>query len=230
MNRAGYPYRDPGPRYRLVQRAFSLFILVSLVSASLHLGQLLHFVAAGSAGLVEPGAVGTPAYDRVTLVTSVAYLVAFALCAVSFLAFKLQAARNLRALGARSLRYAPFWAVACYFVPVVNLVIPYRAMREILRGSAVSRMGDPRRTKSEPSPSSLLVVWWSLWLASAAMGILLLRNLQPEFAEEFAMAAGVHLLSDLADIALAVSVLRLLGVIAGRQAESARKRRHAACA
>jgi hypothetical protein len=38
---------------------------------------------------------------------------------------------NTFALGVLGLRYTPAWAVGWYFVPIVNLWMPYRVMREI---------------------------------------------------------------------------------------------------
>ena len=43
--------------------------------------------------------------------------------------------RNLSALGAAGLRRTPGWAVAYYFIPVLNLFRPFEVMRETWRAS-----------------------------------------------------------------------------------------------
>ena len=42
-----------------------------------------------------------------------------------------RAQANLRDAGLDELHYSPGWSVGCYFVPLVNLVVPFRAMREL---------------------------------------------------------------------------------------------------
>ena len=39
------------------------------------------------------------------------------------------------ALGANNLKYTPKWAVGCFFVPFLNLVMPYQVVREIWKAS-----------------------------------------------------------------------------------------------
>lgn len=215
MGVAACGYRDLGPWYRFVQRAFSLLILVSLVSAGLHLGAFLQVL--GPSGRVPDvfGHDGQVVRDVVAVATSAAYLLVFSVCGVSFLGFKIRAARNLRALNVPGLQYDPWWAVASYFIPVVNLVVPYRAMREILVAST------PGPSLESPPDTPALTAWWSLWLTSAAVGFLLLRSLFPDTPEEIMVSASLHLLSDCVDIGLAASVLTLLGQVFRRQSARA---------
>jgi hypothetical protein len=55
----------------------------------------------------------------------------FALAAVPVAIWIYRAHANLRDAGVGELAYSPGWAVASYFVPGVNLVVPFRAMREL---------------------------------------------------------------------------------------------------
>lgn len=63
-------------------------------------------------------------------------------------------ARNLPALGAARVRRSPRWAAAAWFVPGVNLVVPYRVASDVWAGSA--RPGERFRPP--------LLVWWLSWL------------------------------------------------------------------
>ena len=63
---------------------------------------------------------------------------------IVFLMWLYRSCNNLRALGfgRRQISYSPGWAVGSFFVPFVNLVVPYRAVRELWQ-------------KSEPPSSDL---------------------------------------------------------------------------
>lgn len=67
--------------------------------------------------------------------------------------------RAVRSLGAGELQLGPGWAVAVSFLPVVNLVAPFRAVDELREAVA---------------PSSKLPVrlWWSAWIGSLAWSVL----------------------------------------------------------
>ncbi len=69
--------------------------------------------------------------------------------------------RNLRAFGVET-RHTPAWAVACFFVPVVNIVLPHRIAREIWVESS-----DDRSTGHDP-PSP---VWWAAYVGAHATGL-----------------------------------------------------------
>ena len=65
-----------------------------------------------------------------------------------------RAASAGRALGLPA-RYSPAWGVGAWFVPVVNLWIPYGAIRDCLPPD------DPRRVR--------VLQWWIAWLIAATL-------------------------------------------------------------
>ena len=74
-----------------------------------------------------------------------------------------RAAWNLRHLGAKRLEYTPGWSVGWYFVPFANLVMPFRAMREIWLASH-----EPTRWRE--TSVGTLTIWWTLWLLVSILG------------------------------------------------------------
>lgn len=80
---------------------------------------------------------------------------------VVWLVWQYHATANLWSRGVADLRFTPGWAVGWWFVPFANLVMPYRAMRELDRRS--TRSGQPR------SNGSLLRWWWVAWLAQSLL-------------------------------------------------------------
>jgi hypothetical protein len=68
---------------------------------------------------------------------------------------------NVRALGAADLKFSPGWAVGWWFIPIANVVQPFRANSELWKTS------DPEAGavdwKGKPS-TALLPIWWAAWL------------------------------------------------------------------
>jgi len=71
---------------------------------------------------------------------------------------------NCRGFGANGMQYTPGWAVGFYFVPILNFVRPFLAMREIWQVSS-----NPRQWQTEEVPP-LLGWWWGLWIMRMIMG------------------------------------------------------------
>lgn len=64
-------------------------------------------------------------------------IVVYIATVVFFLMWVYRARENLTAFGVgkRQLQYSSGWAVGSFFVPFVNLVVPYRAMKELWQKS-----------------------------------------------------------------------------------------------
>jgi hypothetical protein len=86
------------------------------------------------------------------------------LTAVCFGIWIVRANRNVRALGAKDLPFAPGSAVGSFFIPILNLFHPYQAMRDLLKASR-----SPANWNVQPS-SPLLPLWWALWLLAPVVG------------------------------------------------------------
>ena len=96
-----------------------------------------------------------------------------------------RAAWNLRHLGAKRLEYTPGWSVGWYFVPFANLVMPFRAMREIWLASH-----EPTRWRE--TSVGTLTLWWTLWLAANILGNISLRmSMGAETLEEMIRAEWI---------------------------------------
>jgi hypothetical protein len=96
-------------------------------------------------------------------------LVALCFTGIVFCCWVYVVAENVRALGARRLKYSPGWAVGYYFIPIVCLWVPYQAMKEIWKASV-----DPGNWRSIRT-SPIVSWWWGLWLFAIAFNYLLVR-------------------------------------------------------
>ena len=79
---------------------------------------------------------------------------------------------NLRLLNpTRPLNHSPGWAVGSFFVPFVNLVVPYTAVKEVWQKS-----GPPDEAIfSEPSPPASFPIWWFFWIIASIAGNISMR-------------------------------------------------------
>lgn len=104
------------------------------------------------------------ANDLRETVVSYSWLTIYFATSIPFLRWIYRANVNCRGFGARDMKFTPGWSVGYFFVPFVNLVRPYQAMKEIWQASQ-----DPMNWQSQ-SGSPLVGWWWAFWILSNIMG------------------------------------------------------------
>jgi hypothetical protein len=83
-----------------------------------------------------------------------------------WLAWQLRAHDNLVAAGVAGLRFTPAWGALWWFVPIANLVQPYREVRDLVVASAAG----PGAAVQACRRPAVVPVWWGVWLSSGAIG------------------------------------------------------------
>jgi hypothetical protein len=81
--------------------------------------------------------------------------------AICFLRWTYLVNSNAHALGAVGMTITPEWAVAWYFIPILNLFMPYKAMDETFRASHPDY--GPNDWKQAPRPL-IVPLWWLAWV------------------------------------------------------------------
>ncbi len=116
-----------------------------------------HLARTGSASAADRAALAESwlgALDRVGLLVALVAIGLFAL-------WSTHAYRNLPALGARGLRWAPTEVLASWIVPIVNLHRPLLVLSDLWRGADPDRELHPSVSwRSAPVPLALRV-WWA---------------------------------------------------------------------
>ena len=128
------------------------------------------------------------------------YMLLFAASVVIIAMWVARAHRNLRVLGLSGLNYAPWWAVLSFFVPLVNMLIPYRAMRELCNRS----YGETIDGAAVDVPD--VTAWWTCTLTAGFLSIYL------NFSILLGRFAGIHLVAPLA-MQLAISAIHVFLVL-----------------
>lgn len=77
---------------------------------------------------------------------------------------------NLRTMGLNGLKYAPAWAVGSFFVPVANLFVPFRAMRDLYNRS----MGEEAHLAHESAPD--VTSWWTCYIVGGMIQLFLMAT------------------------------------------------------
>jgi hypothetical protein len=135
-------------RRKLVTVGLIVYAVLAFLSAGTSLLELLELVDYEAAELSPLSAAAT-----VIVVTSVLVLLVDMVLVAIWIH---RAHANLRDAGYDK-QFTPGWAVGWFFVPFANLVMPFRAMRELWNLSHL-------QADSIDSPPSILTQWWGLWL------------------------------------------------------------------
>lgn len=125
------------------------------------------------------------------------------------------ASANARAMGATDLMGGPAMAVIWYFVPFLNLGMPYIVMRDLWRASA-----RPRDWQGQPSPP-LVMLWWASWLIlylGLSAGIQLTLEYDPDIA---AFGASLLTAASVGFIVCAMLFARIVGSVQALQDQTA---------
>jgi len=141
---------------------------------------------------IADNAVGA-AVALIVLLVALFELIVYVSTVVFFLMWLYRAADNVRAFDKwRRLEHSPGWAVGSFFIPFINLVVPYRAVREVWQKSGLP----DEATLAEPSPPASFPAWWTFWLLSSFAGNISMRlafneNVSPDTATKVSMVAGI---------------------------------------
>lgn len=110
--------------------------------------------------------------------------------------------------------YSPGLAVGSFFIPFVNLVLPYRAVREVWQKSVPP---DPLQPVSDPPASFPL--WWLFWLVAAFVSRISFRvSFRDDVTES--TATMISIVASALSIVAAVFAYLVVDAIDNRQEET----------
>lgn len=93
---------------------------------------------------------------------SLIYILSLVITMVLGFVWTFRVAWNVRHLGAKGLDFSPAMSVGWYFVPLANLVMPYRALRQVYSASI-----DPAGWNDDTRP--IVATWWCLFVFSGLL-------------------------------------------------------------
>jgi len=102
-------------------------------------------------------------YGIAMLVTQLLYIPSV----IAVLVWVYMANNNLHHAGLTGLNYSPAWATFSFLIPVVNLIVPARALRELANRSA----GEPEELAD--AEVDVVMSWSGCWIGSFVVGLFL---------------------------------------------------------
>jgi uncharacterized protein DUF4328 len=214
MNPSPYP---PPPFKSAHVRARIVKIMLIVAAAVAGLSLIIEGLSFAFPPLTDDQEIGDNPYGAalmfITLLDGILEIIIYLTTVVCFAAWLYRAYGNLRVLNpSRPITYTPTLAVGSFFIPFVNLIVPYRAVRELWQKSG------PReeRLLSEPSPPATFPVWWLFWLLASIVGNIAMRA---SFDESVPMsdATVISMVSSVLYIVAAVFAYLVVDAIDKRQ-------------
>jgi hypothetical protein len=185
--------------------------VVALISGALE-HQLLVDFQQGRYGDGGAAQAAGEANDQRQMLIGFTQMFVFIASGVLILMWIYRANANARQLGAEGMQFTPRGSVVWYFVPLANLFMPYRALREIWQASAA-----PHAWTREKTPR-LFPLWWASWIVSGMAGQVAMRMVMSAKTLDALLAANVaSLASEITSIPLLL-VLVIVKRIAAMQA------------
>lgn len=219
---ASEPFVSAHTRAMVVVALFAAYILVAVSSIAAVILQLAlpPVVLAAAEDDLEQVTLN----DLIMFLVAVATLFVFISLVIAFCVWLHRAAKNLPALGNEKskIEYSPGWAVGSFFVPFVNLVVPYKAVKEVWEKSDPVVRGVEDSLFTTPSSSPPLILgWWIAWLVSNFLSNIAWRLESKSTSDTTSFVASVDVISNLAGIVAAVLAVMVVRDIDRRQTERA---------
>ena len=95
--------------------------------------------------------------------------------AIVFLVWIHRTYRNLPVLGATDLAFTPRAAVSAFLVPVLNVIVPVRVVRELWNGSDPTQREPSSVAPGAPPTSPWVIWWWGVFLAAVLLDPVVFR-------------------------------------------------------
>lgn len=211
------PYTSAHGRARIVK---ILLIVGAFVTALSLLVEVLSVAFPPLTDDQEPG--DNPmgfALSLLTLLVAIPEIIISLATIVFFLMWLYRAHGNLKAFNPWFRpNYSRALAVGSFFIPFANLVVPYRAVKEVWQKS-----GPPDEAQlAEPSPPATFPVWWLFWLLANFANNLSFRLSFRERVDE-STAAMVSVVAGAMSILAAIFAYLVVDAIDKRQEETSAK-------
>jgi len=118
-----------------------------------------------------------------------------------------RAAHNTRVLGATGHNHSVGWSVGWFFIPLANIIMPYKVAQEIHKSSAPEQSGANWKTMVDPS---FLGWWWGLYILTGMLGRASRKLVMSDDPSTIFVGECLDIVSSLTIIAAAVLAVRYI--------------------
>jgi hypothetical protein len=110
-------------------------------------------------------------FELITVGVAGLNLLAIVAAGVAFICWLYQARTNLGTLASWELDHGPGWAIGGWFIPFLNLVIPYKVVAEVAKVSGWLAYGQPEYGAPRRRGGAPVGWWWAALLISNLVGV-----------------------------------------------------------
>lgn len=156
-------------------------------------------------------------------VTVVAFLGVLAMTGIAFVAWAVQAYRNLPALAIEERRYWTIWLVVGWVIPGANLLVPKLVVDDLWRGSSPEAGVLGGDSWQRRPVASIVNRWWCSFLITPAivvLGFVEARGGVDDFEQQLAVG-GLCVAAAMSILVAAVAARRMVAVVTVAQARRA---------
>lgn len=192
-------YRSAGLRARIVIGCFVLAVLAAAANVQHQLSGLTIIDLAERGQLTIARA---EEFDRSGLILAILYGASLLLSLIALLAWLSRSVDNVPSLGGGTPIATPRWSIGWWFIPLANLVRPYRIIRDV---------HDRMATDDRRGGGWVILGWWLFWIVSNFIGSMLLQRDTPDTLDGlrtwFSVGAIIEAL-DIPAVVLAIVIVR----------------------
>lgn len=110
---------------------------------------------------VEEMRLRAEASDRNQIIIGAVQLLVWLAVAFLWAFWTFKSNKLARSLGAKDMKYSPGWSVGWYFIPLLNLIKPYLALKEIYLATLnPQRFEVDADVEDQPESLNILKLWW----------------------------------------------------------------------
>lgn len=220
------PYRSGHLRAQVTVFLLGVSIVTALFAPLISYMQVAFPDAAAGLNIPDAeagtGDTGSLILGLLIVAAGLSMIAVFVATVVAFSMWIHRAHANLPALGnpKQGLEYSPRWAVGGFFIPIVNLFVPYRVVKEIWVKSDPSVRSDEDFMFSVSQVPSIIGLWWAFWLISNFVNNILYRFSGEATTPEALLGEGhLNLIAAVLEIIAAVFAIKVVRGIDRRQEE-----------
>ena len=145
-----------------------------------------------------------------------ATVVVYIATVIAFLMWLYRASNNVAAFGERT-QHSSGWAVGSFFVPIMNLFVPYQAAKDIWQKSEPDAQAFSFGAAAVPA---FFTAWWGFWITSNFLSNIYIRMTLADAPQDASSIVGIF--SEILSIAAAGFAIKVVRDIDRRQEERSR--------
>jgi len=213
-----YYTKDPTSLTNFLKIMLYVSIAVVVISLFVDIIQLSILADIKQLSLINPSVAQNEAelIDSIQGIVGFLSIATFIITAISYLKWVYQANLNCSGFTNEGMLFTPGWSIGYYFIPLMNLYNPFKAMKEIWNVSE-----NPK--DCHYYGNKILTLWWAFWILNGFIGFVELRtwlkinSMSYPTINDLKVFTETSIIADVFTIPLIISTIILVSAIFKKQ-------------